>query len=58
MSETQLILADLDGDKSWRLADYVRRGGYEALRPLLTISLLCSRQRIFVEEAARVFRRG
>ncbi len=35
MSETQLILADLDGDKSWRLADYVRRGGYEALRTIL-----------------------
>lgn len=35
MSETRLILADLDGDKSWRLADYVRRGGYEALRTII-----------------------
>lgn len=29
------ILADLDG-KNWRLADYVKRGGYEALRKILT----------------------
>lgn len=29
------IMADLDG-KNWRLADYVKRGGYEALRKILT----------------------
>ena len=29
------ILADLDGS-NWRLADYVKRGGYEALRKILT----------------------
>ncbi|HEY4541327.1 MAG TPA: NADH-quinone oxidoreductase subunit NuoF [Noviherbaspirillum sp.] len=30
-----LILAGLDGN-NWRLADYVKRGGYEALRRILT----------------------
>lgn len=30
-----LILAGLDGDRTWHLADYVRRGGYEALRKVL-----------------------
>ncbi|MDP5240013.1 NADH-quinone oxidoreductase subunit NuoF [Uliginosibacterium sp. 31-16] len=35
MSETRLILADLDGDRSWRLADYVQRGGYEALKKIV-----------------------
>ena len=29
------IMAGLDG-KNWRLADYVKRGGYEALRKILT----------------------
>jgi NADH-quinone oxidoreductase subunit F len=29
------IMADLDG-KNWSLADYVKRGGYEALRKILT----------------------
>jgi NADH-quinone oxidoreductase subunit F len=29
------IMADLDGS-NWRLADYVKRGGYEALRKILT----------------------
>lgn len=29
------IMADLDGD-NWRLSDYVKRGGYEALRKILT----------------------
>jgi NADH-quinone oxidoreductase subunit F len=29
------IMADLDG-KNWGLADYVKRGGYEALRKILT----------------------
>ena len=30
-----LILKDLNGD-NWRLADYVKRGGYESLRRILT----------------------
>lgn len=30
-----LILADLDG-QNWHLADYVKRGGYEALKKILT----------------------
>ncbi|MGB7990643.1 MAG: NADH-quinone oxidoreductase subunit NuoF [Candidatus Methylophosphatis roskildensis] len=29
------ILANLDGEKSWRLRDYVARGGYAALRKIL-----------------------
>ena len=29
-----LILKDLDGD-NWRLAEYVKRGGYSALRRIL-----------------------
>ena len=32
------ILADVDGD-NWRLADYVKRGGYEALRKILTTGM-------------------
>lgn len=32
------ILADLNGD-NWRLADYVKRGGYEALRKVLTTGM-------------------
>jgi len=32
----QAIMAGLDGDRTWRLADYVQRGGYEALRKILT----------------------
>jgi NADH-quinone oxidoreductase subunit F len=31
----KLILADLDGDHTWRLDDYVKRGGYEALKKIL-----------------------
>lgn len=30
------IMADLDG-KNWRLADYVKRGGYEALKKVVTM---------------------
>jgi len=36
MSEHGLILAGLDGDRTWRLQDYVARGGYEVLRKILT----------------------
>lgn len=32
----QAIMGGLDGDRTWRLADYVQRGGYEALRKILT----------------------
>ncbi len=32
---TQVVLGGLDGDRTWRLADYVQRGGYEALRKVL-----------------------
>ncbi|MBB1596026.1 MULTISPECIES: NADH-quinone oxidoreductase subunit NuoF [unclassified Achromobacter] len=32
------IMADVDGE-NWRLADYVKRGGYEALRKILTTGL-------------------
>ena len=36
MSETRLILADLDGDRTWGIADYVKRGGYEALKQIIS----------------------
>ncbi|MDE2623239.1 MAG: NADH-quinone oxidoreductase subunit NuoF [Betaproteobacteria bacterium] len=29
------VLAGLDGERTWRLAEYVKRGGYEALRKVL-----------------------
>ena len=32
------IMADVDGE-NWRLADYVKRGGYEALKKILTTGL-------------------
>lgn len=35
MSETRVVLAGLDGDRSWSLADYERRGGYAVLRRIL-----------------------
>ena len=34
MSQGLMILAGLDGDRSWRLADYLKRGGYAALRKI------------------------
>ena len=37
-----LILAGLDGS-NWRLADYVKRGGYSALRRILTEKIAPSR---------------
>ncbi|WP_185957756.1 NADH-quinone oxidoreductase subunit NuoF [Tepidiphilus olei] len=36
MSAQGLILKGLDGDRTWRLKDYEVRGGYSALRRLLT----------------------
>ena len=30
-----ILLAGLDGDRTWGLADYVKRGGYAALRKIL-----------------------
>jgi len=35
MSARNLILADLDGDRTWRLQDYIKRGGYEALKRII-----------------------
>ena len=32
----QAIMEGLDGDRTWHLADYVARGGYAALRKILT----------------------
>ncbi|MEN3111766.1 NADH-quinone oxidoreductase subunit NuoF [Uliginosibacterium paludis] len=39
MSETRLILADLNGADAWRLAEYAKRGGYEALRKIIAESV-------------------
>jgi NADH-quinone oxidoreductase subunit F len=36
MSAYGLILGDLDGDRTWRLRDYEARGGYTALRRILS----------------------
>lgn len=33
---TQVVLGGLDGERTWRLKDYVARGGYEALRKALS----------------------
>ena len=35
MTVQGIILSDLDGDRTWRLADYVKRGGYEALKKII-----------------------
>ncbi|MCK9258851.1 MAG: NADH-quinone oxidoreductase subunit NuoF [Azoarcus sp.] len=35
MSAHGLILAGVDGDRTWRLQDYVARGGYAALRKII-----------------------
>ena len=35
MSAHPLILAGLDGDRSWRLQDYMARGGYTALKRII-----------------------
>lgn len=35
MSARNLILAGVDGDHTWRLQDYVQRGGYEALKKII-----------------------
>lgn len=35
MIEHKLIMAGVDGDRSWRLKDYESRGGYSALRRIL-----------------------
>jgi NADH-quinone oxidoreductase subunit F len=36
MSAHPLILADVDGDRTWRLQDYEARGGYKALRKIIS----------------------
>jgi len=33
---TQVITGGLDGERTWRLAEYVQRGGYEALRKVVS----------------------
>lgn len=35
MTIQSIILAGLDGDRTWRLDDYVKRGGYSALKKVL-----------------------
>ncbi|WP_374399202.1 NADH-quinone oxidoreductase subunit NuoF [Niveibacterium sp.] len=35
MSEKAFLLAGLDGDNTWSLADYVKRGGYSALKKII-----------------------
>ncbi|MDI3514997.1 MAG: NADH-quinone oxidoreductase subunit, partial [Rhodocyclaceae bacterium] len=35
MSTQGMILAGCDGDRTWRLQDYVARGGYSALRKII-----------------------
>ncbi|MBI1906338.1 MAG: NADH-quinone oxidoreductase subunit NuoF [Rhodocyclales bacterium] len=35
MSSHPLILAGVDGDRTWRLQDYVARGGYSALKKII-----------------------
>ncbi len=35
MSAHGLILANVDGDRTWRLQDYMARGGYSALKKIL-----------------------
>ena len=35
MSTQRMILAGCDGDRTWRLQDYVARGGYSALKKIL-----------------------
>lgn len=36
MSTQNILVAGLEGDKTWRLKDYVARGGYGALKKILT----------------------
>lgn len=36
MSEKAFLLAGLDGDNTWSLADYVKRGGYAALKKIIS----------------------
>ncbi|MEZ5627072.1 MAG: NADH-quinone oxidoreductase subunit NuoF [Rhodocyclaceae bacterium] len=38
MSVKDLILAGVDGDRTWRLQDYVARGGYAALKKIIAES--------------------
>lgn len=36
MSSQGIILSGLNGDRTWRLAEYVQRGGYEALKKIIS----------------------
>lgn len=49
-----VMVAGLEGDKTWRLADYVARGGYAALRRLLTEKI--SQEQVIAEIKASVLR--
>ena len=35
MTSKGIILSGLEGDRTWRLADYVQRGGYAALKKII-----------------------
>lgn len=49
-----VLMAGLDGDNTWRLKDYVARGGYEMLRKILNDKL--SQEQIISEVKASVLR--
>lgn len=49
-----MILAGCDGDRTWRLQDYVARGGYSALRKILSEKI--SQDAIIAELKASVLR--
>ena len=36
MSSQGIILSGLNGDRTWRLAEYVQRGGYDALKKIIS----------------------
>ena len=50
-----MLSLDLDGDKAWRLADYVKRGGYSALRRILEEKLT---QEFVINEVKKSVLRG
>ncbi len=54
MSAHGLILAGTDGDRTWRLQDYIARGGYSALKKILAEKT--SQDAIIAEMKASVLR--
>lgn len=36
MNAQGIILSGLDGDRTWRLKDYIKRGGYDALKKIIS----------------------